>query len=222
MKKFVLKSYKIKKQTIAREKIITDNHGAYVWAKMYDDPKIKTVPTGQSGNFRYSPVFLDCIVETMVKLTGYRKKDYVIAERQTGVEHIPKETVWHHAWEEKNGEYRMQLVNFEEHKKTCPHAGGCKLWLIKTKKKRRYASYTQSANQERYGEYFDISLFSPIEKSQAGIYLKGYVGTRSLSTIKKKKLELCGVDMYGNLLFKNRENTYAWDHETDEFILIKK
>lgn len=93
MKKFVMKSYKIKKQTIAREKIITDNHGAYVWAKMYDDPKIKTVPTGQSGNFRYSPVFLDCIVETMVKLTGYRKKDYVIAERQTGVEHIPKETV---------------------------------------------------------------------------------------------------------------------------------
>ena len=28
-----------------------------------------------------------------------------------------------YAWDEINGLYRMQLVDFIEHKKTCPHAG---------------------------------------------------------------------------------------------------
>ena len=33
----------------------------------------------------------------------------------------------------------MQLVNFDEHQKTCPHAGGCKMWL-EANKKSRYLS----------------------------------------------------------------------------------
>ena len=89
--------------------------------------------TGLSGAFKTSPIFLDSIADVRIELTGFRRKDYLLAEEVANIRHTPKVTVWHHAWDEINGLYRMQLVDFIEHKKTCPHAGGCKLWMKKIK-----------------------------------------------------------------------------------------
>lgn len=132
------------------------------WKKTYENLNITSAYTGLDGVFRFSPIFHNCIADTMVELTGYRSKDYCIAEAQTGKKHTPKVTVWHHAWEEKGGKYRMQLVDFEEHKKTCPHAGGCKLWLQNTKRKSKYRACNQMNNYERNGDYSDTSIFYPI------------------------------------------------------------
>ena len=105
----------------------------------YLNTNIDNVVTGLGGNFRYSPIFKNAVADTFIELTGYRNKDYKIAEAKTGKGHTPKVTVWHHAWQEKDGLYRMQLVDFSEHKKTYPHAGGCKLWIMNTHKKKKYS-----------------------------------------------------------------------------------
>lgn len=194
--------------------------GMYAWAKPYNDPNIIDVFTGLGKGFRYSPIFKNCIADTMVELTGYRSKDYVIAEAQTGKMHTPKVTVWHHAWYEKDGKYRMQLVDFNEHKKTCPHAGGCKLWLLNTKKVSKYMSYKRMRDYGQLGDYSDLSLFYPVENSKISFYQNGYVSKKTLSAIGRKKAKLCGIDMYGNLLYKNAKNTYFWDHESDLLFLI--
>jgi hypothetical protein len=93
------------------------NHFFTKWTTPYTDPDIKSVFTGLNGRFKYSPIFTNCLADTMVELTGHRSKDYVIAEAQTGKKHTPGVTVWHHVWEKQDGKYRMQLVSFEEHKK---------------------------------------------------------------------------------------------------------
>lgn len=196
------------------------NRGRYAWAKPYNDPNIKNVDTGLGKGFRYSPIFIKCFAETMIELTGYRSKDYVIAEKKTQTRHIPKVTVWHHAWDEKDGKYLMQLVDFEEHKKTCPHAGGCKLWLLNTKKKSKYLSYKKRQGYDKGGCYSDIPVFYPIDNFQSDFFQKGYVSKRTLSLVGRKKVKLCGVDMYGNLFYENDKNKYFWDHESDALILL--
>lgn len=191
-------------------------------AKPYNYPNIKNVDTGLGKGFKYSPIFIKCFAETMIELTGYRSKDYVIAEKKTQTKHIPKVTVWHHAWDEKDGKYLMQLVDFEEHKKTCPHAGGCKLWLQNTKKKLRYSSYNAIHSSKNSGDYSDLPSFYSVESTESDFYQKGYVSKRTLSVIGKKKAQLVGVDMYGNLLYKNAKNLYFWDHESDSFVLLNR
>lgn len=206
------------KMLSTRRIVMKVDRDIYAWAKPYNNPNIINVSTGLSGKFAYSPIFKKCIADTMVILTGYRKKDYMIAEEQTGKKHVPKLTVWHHAWEEKNGEYRMQLVDFNEHKKTCPHAGGCKLWLLNNKKSSKYFAYKE---KKIVGNYSDILEFYPIESDKRGYYQRGYVSKRTLSIINRKQAKLIGIDIYGNLLYKTRKNIYFWDHESDEILLLK-
>ena len=146
-------------------------------------------------------------------------KDYVIAEAQTGKKHTPGVTVWHHVWEKQDGKYRMQLVSFEEHKKTCPHAGGCKLWLLNSTENR--VSYRQMEHFEESGDYSDLSLFYPIRNSKIKFYQNGYVSKKTLLFAKKKRAELFGIDVYGNLLYKNNTNLYFWDHEFDLVFSVK-
>lgn len=189
----------------------------YAWTKPYNDPNIDNVVTGLSGNFRYSPIFRNAIADTFIELSGYRSRDYMIAEAKTGKLHTPKVTVWHHAWQEKDGLYRMQLVDFSEHKKTCPHAGGCKLWVLNTHKKKKYAAYR---NRTGSGNYTDIPEFYVIESNERNYYQRGYVSKKTLSIADRKKAKLVGIDVYGNLLYKSRNTTYFWDHECDIFIPI--
>ena len=196
------------------------NRGRYAWAKPYNDLNIKNVDTGLGKGFKYSPIFIKCFAETMIELTGYRSKDYVIAEKKTQTKHIPKVTVWHHAWAEKDGKYLMPLVDFEEHKKTCPHAGGCKLWLLNTKKRSKYLSNKKMQDYGKVGDYSDIPLFYSVDDTERDFFQKDYVSKRTLSTVKRKKARLCGVDMYGNLLYKNNKNIYFWDHENNVLILL--
>lgn len=187
----------------------------YAWAKPYTDPNIDNVITGLNGNFRYSPIFRNAMADTFIELTGYRKKDYKIAEAQTGKRHTPKVSVWHHVWQEKDGLYRIQLVDFWEHKKTYPHAGGCKLWLMNTNKRKAYAKY---GSRTGIGDYSDIPEFYEIDSQDRNYYQRGYVSKRTLSVVARKKAKLVGIDMYGNLLYKSRKTLYYWDHESDILI----
>lgn len=188
----------------------------YAWAKPYDNPNIQTVFTGLSGAFKTSPIFLDSIADVRIELTGFRRKDYLLAEEVANIRHTPKVTVWHHAWDEINGLYRMQLVDFIEHKKTCPHAGGCKLWMNKNKGTYRYTQL-----REKYGNYTDFSTIYSINLEEIDCYERGYVDKRMLSIIRRKNARLVGMDVYGNLIYKNRKTTYFWDHEQDTLIPIK-
>ena len=192
----------------------------YRWSKPYNDPNIESGNTGLDGKFKYSPVFVDSIVDTMVELTGYRKKDYIIAEEQTGKKHMAGRTVWHHAWNEKDGKYLMQLVDFEEHKKTCPHAGGCKLWLLNKGYKLQYAIH-KKYNRKNTGNYSDKSHFYRINESEIGFYQKGYVSRKTLSIVRRKKIALYGTDVYGNLLYGNAKKLFFWDHENDVLTRIR-
>ena len=189
---------------------------AQCWAKPYEEkiPGIISVLTGLDKQFRYSPIFENCLADTMVELTGYRRKDYVIAEKQTGVKHIPCKTVWHHVWEEKDGKYRMQLVDFKEHQRTIPHAGGCKLWILKTKIKKRYVRFHNGDEED----YSDIPMFYPIDNRCSFLIRGGYVSRRTVAKIKRKHAKLIGVDMYGNLFYENGKRKYFWDHEEDLLI----
>ena len=114
----------------------------------------------------------------------------------------------------------MQLVDFNEHKKTCPHAGGCKLWLLNTKKRSKYLSNKKMQDYGKVGDYSDIPLFYSVDDTERDFFQNGYVSKRTLSTVRRKKARLCGVDMYGNLLYKNNKNIYFWDHESNVLILL--
>lgn len=190
----------------------------FAWAKPYNDPNIDDVFTGLGKQFRYSPIFKNAIADTMVKLTGCRGKDYIIAEQQTGTKHTPRVTVWHHAWEENNGLYRMQLVDFDTHKKSCPHAGGCRLWLQKQKRNGRYKSNNKT---KETGNYADFTSFYLIDAYNQYDFQDNYVSKRTCSIAKRKHIQLIGVDMYGNLLYTNGKRTYLWDHESDKLILLR-
>ena len=82
------------------------------WKKPYDNPNIDSIVTGLQGKFAYSPKFRKPIAETSIVLTGYRRKDYCEAEQVTNEIHQPKKTVWHHVWEEKNGEYTTHRIYY--------------------------------------------------------------------------------------------------------------
>lgn len=169
---------------------------AEAWARPYANPDIIEVYTGLGKGFKYSPIFKKCIAETMVKLTGYREKDYVIAELQTGKKHTPKVSVWH-------------------------HAGECKLWLLNNQKG-KYAMYRANGRSKGNVDfYLDVPHFYSIESNERNYYQKDYVSKKTLSLVKRKGICLIGVDMYGNLIYQNDKSTYFWDHEQDILIRIK-
>lgn len=98
-------------------------------AQPYSDMrKITSIDTGLKGQWKYSPRFNQPLQDTYIGLTGSRSKDNKFAEANVNVVHIPRVNVWHHVWEKnQNGEYRMQLVDYDLHKGSIPHAGGWKL-----------------------------------------------------------------------------------------------
>ena len=185
-------------------------YSIYAWNRPYDNPNIQTVYTGLKGIFKTSPIFGDCVADIRIELTGYRKQDYKKAEKAAGIKHIPKVTVWHHAWDEIDGQYRMQLVDFAEHKQTCPHAGGCKLWSIKNKR-----PYRNAITYVKAGNYTDISCIYPINEIEKNYFQQGYVSKRILAIIRRKRASLIGMDVYGNLIYKKGKMRYFWDHEQD-------
>ena len=77
-----VKIRKNKIKMVSKQRIIMKaNIAVYAWANPYNNSNVINVSTGLSGNFRYSPIFKECIADTMVKLTGYRRQDYIIAGR---------------------------------------------------------------------------------------------------------------------------------------------
>lgn len=90
---------------------------------------VTSIPTGLSAQWAYSPWFQGAwlMKQTCVVLTGKRSKDYVAAETATNRKHISRVTVWHHVfdWKAETGKCTMQLVSWNIHSSTVPHAGGC-------------------------------------------------------------------------------------------------
>ena len=182
----------------------------YLWAKPYDRNTASSIDTGLKGNFKYSPFFVNdhVIASTIITLTGSRRKDYIIAEKLTGIIHKPGETVWHHTWPvNKDDQCLMQLVAVRTHQKSFPHAGGCRNW--QSKMNRRYVSATVSATKDNYEDYeLDFKFNNSRIKYR---YNKGL-----RSKMYRKNLKIFGLDAYGNIYFKNsRGLLYVWDHETN-------
>ena len=90
---------------------------------------VTSIPTGLSAQWAYSPWFQGAwlLKQTRVVLTGKRSEDYLAAETATKRWHIPRVTVWHHIfdWSAETGKCTMQLVGWNIHCSTVPHAGGC-------------------------------------------------------------------------------------------------
>lgn len=90
---------------------------------------VVSIPTGLGQQWAYSPFFVrtKLRVSTAIALTGRRSDDYIIAERQTNFQHVPRVTVWHHVYDynQNTGMCTMQLVLWGDHFSTIPHAGGC-------------------------------------------------------------------------------------------------
>lgn len=100
------------------------------YARPYPLPVV-SIDTGRSGKWKYSPNFINLTPPAAsVILTGKRREDYVIAEKQTRVVHKPGATVWHHVYDYSlgTGACTMQLVRTNVHQETIPHAGGCVMY----------------------------------------------------------------------------------------------
>lgn len=200
-----------------------------------DASEIASIDTKLKHQWKYSPLFKNPLVESNLKLTGYRKKDYVLAETITGCLHVPGVTVWHHAWlKDSLGNYRMQLVDFSRHQNTCPHAGGCKLWSIehKTIYKSYGTVYLSEAllgkvvmgktvyktghirtiqNSFPYSDYVIDYIFNS-EEDFPVVPVHMYSRRKALST----SLRAWGLDPYGNIFLSNAKgDLYFFDHEVE-------
>lgn len=78
MKRVRRKIHRVSIESSDGNSLIRTDAGKYAWAKPYNDPNIKDIPTGLGRGFRYSPIFKNSIVDTMVKLTGYRSNWQVV------------------------------------------------------------------------------------------------------------------------------------------------
>ncbi len=98
-------------------------------ARPYNDPSIIDIYTGRAGVWAYSPSFRMPPAQAVcnIALTGRRAQDYLVAEAQTHVQHIGGVTVWHHVYNYDPVTHlcTMQLVDWDTHVGTIPHAGGC-------------------------------------------------------------------------------------------------
>lgn len=207
-------------------------------ATPYIEEDIINIDTGLAKQFRHSPKFKNVIAETKIKLTGSRRKDYLLAESQTNSIHIPNETVWHHVWEvDEKGYYTMQLISTKRHFKTFPHAGGVKLWLLNNQSK---SKYTYKYNS--YGEIY-VNENQKMNKSTIGTktvhtrlvrpgisegyndyvidYIVPPVRDEEKTIVKKKnryrkrdRYKIWGYDPYGNVFVRdNKGDIYFYDHE---------
>lgn len=82
-------------------------------------------------------------------------------------------------------------------------------------------TYRYTQLREKYGNYTDFSTIYSINLEEIDYYERGYVDKRMLSIIRRKNARLVGMDVYGNLIYKNGKTTYFWDHEQDTLIPIK-
>ena len=195
-----------------------------LWAKPYDNDKITNINTGLTGQWRYSPSFDDAIATTWVALTGYRRKDYKIAEKQVGIRHEPGRTLWHHVWRmNAQNEVEMQLVETRKHQKSCPHAGGCKLWLLNNGRKvyKRHKQIVKAmsiVSQGNYAHYSDYEIEYLSSKSS-----RTFLYNSCLANKRHRKLRIIGMDAYGNVFFENRRGVkFVFDHEFDNLRPLKK
>ena len=217
------------------------------WKKPYDNPNIDSIVTGLQGKFAYSPKFRKPIAETSIVLTGYRRKDYCEAEQVTNEIHQPKKTVWHHVWEEKNGKYTIQLVDYTLHQTTCPHVGACKMWSMRTGKRYNY-SYIKKhisllinkniINNPIIKDYLRLKTITKprIAKNADSFSSNGYVDLVLDDVFTKQEAEQqysirvkikhrqiiihpFGIDPYGNLFYIDKKmNLFFMDLE--DFILF--
>lgn len=96
----------------------------------YTLPNVRSIATGRPAQWAYSPKFVGgkLIASTRIPLTGRRTADYRVAEARTGQVHVGGVTVWHHLYDfdpNDNDKCTMQLVRYDDHLETVPHAGGC-------------------------------------------------------------------------------------------------
>ena len=96
----------------------------------YTLPYVNSIPTGLSSQWKYSPSFYGekLLASASVSLTGSRQRDYTAAENESGKKRTPRVTVWHHVYDfnPDTGKATMQLVAWNHHQETIPHAGGFK------------------------------------------------------------------------------------------------
>lgn len=101
-------------------------------ANPYNIPDVSSIATGRSNQWAYSPSFMHpkLIASAVVQLTGRRRQDYAAAEAATGIVHNARRTVWHHVYDYNSvsGLCTMQLVDWDVHSVTLPHAGGCVMY----------------------------------------------------------------------------------------------
>ena len=211
-------------------------NGKKLQVEMHADPytdtaNIRSIDTGLNGQWKYSPLFCQPIAETYMVLTGSRRSDYILAEEKTNTKHNPRVTVWHHVWEKnQNGEYRMQLVDYELHRGTCPHAGGCKLWSLENW--RPYKSYGgvyvsrhlqdtmyRGKNVYKVGDirigdgsdsYGDFVIDYIFKDEEHPIQMYVYRSSKRF----RKHYKLWGLDPYGNEFYSDKNGRlYFFDHE---------
>lgn len=222
-------------------------NGAKMHAHPYEDTtEIESIKTDLSGKWKYSPLFKNPLAYADIRLTGSRRKDYKLAEATSGEVHLPGKTVWHHAWKkDASGKYRMQLVDFALHQKTCPHAGGCKLWERDHNKryKARYKAYKSYGgiymNENLFGKTVTGNSAYGVEELRAGTatepytdFVIDYIFDRSIplphlelysmlrnKRIAKKSFKVWGLDPYGNLFLAGAKGKlYFLDIENSSLI----
>lgn len=218
-------------------------------ATPYEDvSEVQSIDTALDKQWRYSPKFLHPKAETKVVLTGYRSRDYVLAENECGVIHIPMQTVWHHVWEKDNsGKYTMQLVDFSIHQKHCPHAGGCKMWLLahggKYKKYNKFNIYLNDKllntkimigrtmrtirksgwiKEDQQNDYSDIiidGIFSDEELSETKSFGRSRCKGNRKGRSRQNVWTPFGCYPYGNLIYKNRAGKlFFFNHENANLV----
>lgn len=222
-----MKKYIIVKRS--RPKFKIENH-----LKPYPPDRFDSIPTGLGGKFTYSPVFKFSKANVLVELTGSRKKDYQIAERVSGKKHIPKVTVWHHTWKMVGSSCLMQLVMYDEHQQTCPHAGGCKAWEQQNPF-RHYHALRDLSMPLRSSERQIVSEWNPVVIPKN--YCSSYMGLQKgnqlirqcLAVSQKNKKITCRkfktvrscveVTPWGDVDFWLNGMKYRWDHEYGKVLI---
>lgn len=205
----------------------------WMWANPYNNPNlIISIDTKLPGNSKYSPLFLQTFADTYITLTGSRNRDYRLAEAETKCIHIPKTTVWHHVWEKNSGgKYRMQLVDYSLHQKSCPHAGGCKLWTLEHNmayKCYRNVYVSEKLLNKKIGKY-RVNFVGELRRGRTRIPYADYVidyifdedetYTKSICIRKgqrcvAKRTRVWGLDPYGNIFVVNSKGElFLLDHE---------
>ncbi len=220
-------------------------NSAEMHAHQYEDTaEIESIDTGLKRQWRYSPLFKNPLANADIKLTGSRRKDYKLAEADSGLVHVPGNTVWHHTWKkDASGKCRMQLVDSTLHIKTCPHAGGCRRWEIEHNiRYKAYKSYGGIyVNENLLGNTIMGNTVYAVGEVYAGTSTESYTDfvidyifnsstpvphwalRRNLHnrSIAKKPIKVWGLDPYGNLFLAGAKGKlYFLDLENGSLISL--